>query len=145
GQTDPGPRGGTAGAGSPIGGLTAGELDFFTNHGVPQFSQVEAVADGLGPRFNLDSCGGCHIQPALGGSSPKMNPQFTRAGTMAPGNTVPSFITQNGPIREARFIKNPDGSADGGVHDLFTIAGRADKPTGCSIQQPNFAQQLTNN
>ena len=70
-QSDQGVRGGAAGAGTPFGGLTAGELDFFTNHGVSQFSQVEGVAaDGLGPRFNLDSCGGCHIQPALGGSSP---------------------------------------------------------------------------
>ena len=55
---DPGIRGGPPGAGQPIAGLTAGELDFFTNHGIPQFTQVEAVADGLGPRFNLDSCGG---------------------------------------------------------------------------------------
>src|SRR5712671_6852838 len=122
-QSDPGPRAGAAGAGTPIGGLTPGELDFFTNHGVPQFSQVEAVADGLGPRFNLDSCGGCHAQPALGGTSPAMNPQFTRAGTMAPGNTTPYFVTQPGPIREARFIKNANGGEDGGVHALFTIAG----------------------
>ena len=33
-------------------------------------------------------------------------------------NTVPSFITANGPVREARFV------TDGGVHDLFTIQGR---------------------
>src|SRR5260370_32437804 len=103
-QSDPGPRGGAPGVGAAIAGLTAGESDFFNNHGKPQFSQVEAVADGLGPRFNLDSCGGCHIQPALGGSSPATNPQFTRAGGMAPGNTIPYFVTQNGPIREARFI-----------------------------------------
>src|SRR5215471_17011340 len=93
--------GGAAGAGGAIAGLTAGESDFFTNHGIPTFSEVEAVADGLGPRFNLDSCGGCHAQPALGGSSPAANPQFTRASTMAPGNTIPSFITANGPVREA--------------------------------------------
>src|ERR1700680_4610266 len=87
-QSDPGPRAGAAGAGRPIGGLTPGELDFFTNHGVPQFSQVEAVADGLGPRFNLDSCGGCHIHPALGGTSPAVHTQLPRASAMAPGNTV---------------------------------------------------------
>src|SRR5882762_2878793 len=143
-QTDPGPRGGAPGAGSPLGGLTPGELDFFNNHGVPQFIQVEGVADGLGPRFNLSSCGGCHIQPALGGSSPAINPQLADASTMAPGNTVPSFITANGPVREARFIRNSDGSPDGGVHDLFTIAGRADAPSGCAIQQPDFATQLAN-
>jgi hypothetical protein len=108
-QSDPGPRGGAPGAGTAIGGLTPGELDFFNTHGVPQFSQVEAVADGLGPRFNLDSCGGCHIQPALGGSSPAINPQLASASTMAPGNTVPSFITANGPVREARFIRKGTG------------------------------------
>src|SRR5258705_11284714 len=125
-QSDPGPRGGSAGAGAPIGGLTPGELDFFNNHGIPQFSQVEGVADGLGPRFNLDSCGGCHIQPALGGSSPATNPQVANATANGAKNTVPSFITANGPIREARFVRNPDGTPDGGVHDLFVITGRAD-------------------
>src|SRR5260370_40195860 len=63
-QTDPGPRGGAPGAGSPLGGLTPGELDFFNNHGVPQFIQVEGVADGLGPRFNLSSCGGWRLHTA---------------------------------------------------------------------------------
>src|ERR1700737_2201527 len=143
-QSDPGPRGGAPGAGTAIGGLTPGELDFFNNHGVTQFSQVEAVADGLGPRLHLDSCGGCHIQPALGGTSPAVNPQLARASTMAPGNTVPSFITSSGPVREARFINNADGSPDGGVHDIFTIAGRTDKPIGCAIQQPDFAGQQAN-
>jgi CxxC motif-containing protein (DUF1111 family) len=144
-QHDPGVRGGLAGAGKPIGGLTAGESDFFLNHGVPQFTQVEAVADGLGPRFNLDSCGGCHIQPAVGGSSPLTNnPQVVRAPIMAPGNTIPTFLSLNGPVREARFVRNPDGTPDGGVHDLFTIAGRADKPAGCAIQQPDFQHELNN-
>jgi len=144
-QTDPGPRGGAPGAGTPIAGLTAGELDFFTNHGIPVFSEVEDVSDGLGPRFNLDSCGGCHIQPALGGSSPAVNPQVTRLTLMAPGNTLPSFLSMNGPVREARFVKNPDGSPDGGVHALFTISGRPDKPAGCSITQPDFAGQVARN
>jgi hypothetical protein len=39
-------------------------------------------------------------------------------------NTVPWFITDNGPIREARFKQNPNGTPDGGVHDLFVITGR---------------------
>jgi CxxC motif-containing protein (DUF1111 family) len=143
-QTDPGVRGGAPGAGTPIANLTAGENDMFT-HATETFNEVDMVVDGLGPRFNLDSCGGCHAQPAVGGSSPATNPQFTQAANMAPGNTIPSFITQNGPVREVRFIKNPDGSPDGGVHDLFTIVGRSDNPAGCAIQQPNFAQQLANN
>jgi CxxC motif-containing protein (DUF1111 family) len=138
-QTDPGVRGGPAGAGTPLSGLTAGELDFFNNTGATQFAQVEAVADGLGPRFNLDSCGGCHTQPALGGSSPAVNPQVARAHIMAPGNSVPPFLKPMGPVREVRFIKNADGTPDGGVHDLFTISGRADRPPGCSIPQPDFS------
>src|SRR5215471_15512749 len=79
-QTDPGPRGGAVGAGGKIAGLTAGEIDFFNNFGAPTFAEVEAVANGLGPRFNLDSCGGCHAFPALGGSSPATNPQVSRLG-----------------------------------------------------------------
>jgi CxxC motif-containing protein (DUF1111 family) len=139
-QVDPGIRGGAAGAGKPIQGLTPGELSFFTVNGTAQFTQVEMVADGLGPRFNLDSCSGCHISPAVGGSSPLHgNPQVVRASIMAPGNTVPPFLKMDGPVREMRFIKNPDGTPDGGVHAVFTIAGRADKPAGCSIAQPNFS------
>jgi len=144
-QSDPGPRGGPAGAGGPIQGLTAGEKDFFLNVGTPTFKEVENVAQGLGPRFNLDSCVGCHAQPAAGGSSPAVNPQFTTAATMAPGNTVPSFITMHGPVWEVRFIRNANGTPDGGVHDIFTIAGRPDKPAGCSIQQPDFAAQQNHN
>ena len=54
-------------------------------------------------------------------------------------NYVPSFLTQYGPIREVRFQRKPDGTPDGGVHAIFTIAGRSDKPAGCSITQPNFS------
>src|SRR5579864_4111963 len=114
-QIDPGIRGGAPGAGAAIAGLTAGELDFFNNHGVPQFTQVEAVADSLGPRFNLDSCSGCHIHPAAGGSSPRQNnPQVIRASTMAPANTVASFLIMEGPIREVRFVPNPEGAWEPG-------------------------------
>jgi CxxC motif-containing protein (DUF1111 family) len=50
---------------------------------------------------------------------------------------VPWFVTQNGPIREARFKRNPNGTNDGGVHNLFVITGRSDA-AGCNIAQPNF-------
>jgi len=138
---DPGIRGGPPGAGQPFAaGLTQGALNFFADPGVAQFTQVEQVADGLGPRFNLDSCAGCHVFPAVGGSSPPTNnPQVVRAPIMAPGNTVPSFLTLNGPIREVRFIQKSSGAPDGGVHDIFTISGRGDAPAGCPISQPNFS------
>lgn len=142
-QVDPGVRPGPSGAGGTIAGMSGGEQDFFSNHGISQFSEVESVAEGLGPRFNLNSCAGCHAQPAMGGSSPAINPQVANLASMAPGNTVPPFLTINGPVREVRFIRNPDGTPDGGVHDIFTIVGRPDAPAGCAITQPNFSN--TNN
>src|SRR5258708_24820319 len=102
-QTDPGPRGGAPGAGSPLGRLTPGELDFFNNHGVPQFIQVEGVADGLGPRFNLSSCGGCHIQPAHRGSNPATNPPPPQPAAPAPGKTVPPSTTPHAARPAGRF------------------------------------------
>jgi hypothetical protein len=130
GPQDPGVRGGDAGAGGPISGLDTQSANFF-NTGLATFQEVEAVADGLGPRFNLDSCAGCHAQPAVGGTSPSVNPQIAAATTNGAKNKAPKFINKNGPVREARFI------SDGGVHDLFVITGRRDAP-GCSITQPDF-------
>jgi CxxC motif-containing protein (DUF1111 family) len=139
---DPGVRGGAADAGGPLPGLTANQLAFF-DQGKDDFEEVEEVADGLGPTMNLDSCGGCHAQPATGGTSPKVNPQVAFATKRGADNKLPSFIRLNGPVREARFVKNPDGTADGGVHALFTIAGRDDAP-GCVLGQPDFAAAVAN-
>src|SRR5215468_2326602 len=63
---DPGVRGGPAGAGDALTGLNAAEKAFF-EVAKEVFQEVDAVADGLGPRFNLDSCSGCHLQPSVGG------------------------------------------------------------------------------
>ena len=139
---DPGVRGGAADAGGPLPGLTANQLAFF-NQGKDDFEEVEEVADGLGPVMNLDSCGGCHAQPATGGTSPKVNPQVAFATKRGADNKLPAFIRLNGPVREARFVKNADGTPDGGVHAIFTIAGRDDAP-GCVLGQPDFATQLAN-
>ncbi len=141
---DPGPRPGPAGAGGPLLNLSTTNLAFF-NIGLDDFKQVQQVvgdAKGLGPRFNLDSCGGCHIQPAVGGTSPFVNPQVAAATTNGAKNTVPFFVHKNGPVREARFPYHPNGTRDGGVHDLYTITGRADAP-GCVLAQPNFDQQAS--
>jgi hypothetical protein len=137
---DPGVRGGSAGAGAPLSGLTETELAFF-NAGLGEFVEAEDVADGLGPTMNLNSCAGCHLHPAVGGTSPAANPQVAFATLNGASNSVPSFITVKGPVREARFIKNPDGTPDGGVHDLFTIAGRSDA-SGCKLAQPDFKKEL---
>src|SRR5256885_1288252 len=131
-QTDPGVRGGSAGAGGPIAGLTVKEGKFFDS-GLDAFIEVDAVADGLGPRFNLNSCGGCHAAPAIGGSSPAVNPQVALAPSASQLANVSAFISSNGPVREVRF------KSDGGVHDLYTLVGRADAPAGCAISQPPFA------
>ncbi|MFZ3321125.1 MAG: di-heme oxidoredictase family protein [Usitatibacter sp.] len=141
---DPGPRGGTPAAGGPINGLTASELAFFTVSKA-DFEEAEDVPDGLGPTMNLDSCAGCHAQPASGGSSPAVNPQVAFARKNGARNAVPPFVHADGPVREARFVKNADGTADGGVHALFTIAGRADIGTACQLAQENFAAAVSAN
>jgi len=141
---DPGVRGGPAGAGSPVAGLTQGQTTFF-NAGLAEFMQADSVTGtvpntgrGLGPTFNAESCAQCHAQPVAGGSSPAVNPQVGAANDQGATNEVPFFITINGPVREARFPYTSDlKKADGGVHDLFTITGRGDA-TGCTIQQPDF-------
>ena len=146
-QVDPGVRGGAAGAGAPLPGLTANELSFF-DVGRDDFADLETLADGLGPRFNLDGCGGCHIAPDIGGSSPTVNPQFAIATAFGARNTLPSFITMNGPIREARFKRLPNGQGDGGVHALFVISQRNDgsaNASGCNIAQDNFAGAVSAN
>ena len=152
---DPGPRAGfvvPGNPGNPIQFLTGQQTAFFQN-GLSQFIEVEGVPlpspgnGGLGPTFNSNSCGSCHSQPATGGTSPNLNafpnvgqnPQFTVGQLMGGSNTIPFFVTADGPVREARF------KSDSGVHDLFTIAGRTDVPRpGCTLAQPDFAAEAAN-
>jgi hypothetical protein len=74
------------------------------------------------------------------------NPQVALATLDGATNSVPSFITANGPVREARFVAvdgtNLYSALDGGVHDLYTIQGRTDA-RGCTLAQPPFATQLS--
>src|SRR6202161_1048920 len=136
---DPGVRGGASGAGGPLQGLTADETAFFLD-GQARFAEIEVVNkganNGLGPRFNSNQCFSCHSQPNMGGTSPAKNPLPEVAALGGGKNAVPWFIVPNGPIREARFKKS-NGNADGEVHDLFVITGRADAP-GCNIAQFDF-------
>ncbi|MGA2888646.1 MAG: di-heme oxidoredictase family protein [Terracidiphilus sp.] len=140
GPVDPGVRGGPAGAGGPLHGLTADETAFFQD-GQTRFAEVEVVANGanngLGPRFNSNQCLSCHSQPSGGGTSPLQNPLIAVAALNGAKNMIPWFITQNGPVREARFKLNSNGTSDGGVHALFVITGRNDAH-GCNIAQPDF-------
>jgi CxxC motif-containing protein (DUF1111 family) len=166
-QTDPGVRGGAAGAGGPLASVAAnspaGILNFF-NASQDAFEEIDSVSgtvageegSGLGPRFNSNACSACHAQPAVGGTAPAINPQVADATRDGATNVVPSFISSTGPVREARFpfffdaFGNPDTSRpNGGVEDLYTIKGRVDAP-GCTFPnvngstqgQPSFAQAV---
>lgn len=159
GQTDPGPRPGPPAAGRPLPGLTAAENASF-QEGAARFREVVSVSGtepgsngkGLGPRFNSNSCASCHAQPSVGGSSPssaspqapQTNPQIALATQYGAQNTIPSFLSSDGPVRIARFVRGPNGVPDGGVHSLFVISGRADAST-CAISQPDFATAVTQN
>ncbi len=148
-QHDPGPRP-VAPDAAPLPYSELGQdLQSFFTAAMSDFMEVDSVSgtisgedgSGLGPTFNGNSCAQCHAFPVVGGSSPARNPQVELATLDQAKNTVPSFITSEGPVREVRFVRNPDGSPDGGVHGLFTIRGRTDA-VGCDLRQPNFAQQL---
>jgi CxxC motif-containing protein (DUF1111 family) len=161
-QTDPGVRAGaingqpgaTATSPLPLASVSAnsptGVLDFFTN-GLGRFQDQEAISgtanNGLGPRFNFNQCSGCHSQPTIGGTGGPNNPQFTAIANKiaGPNDTTPSFITQHGPTREARFpfFFNSNGTANtnapnGGVETLFTVSGLP-LANGCTLSQPSFA------
>ena len=154
GVSDPGVRPGPQpanGAGNPIAGLPVDQNRFWGD-GLVLFGDTVSVKGtisgepllGLGPAFNGNSCFLCHSQPAIGGSSPTPNPQRGIANLDGASNTIPTFLTPNAPVLEVRFVKNPDGTPDGGVHDLFTITGRSDAPANCTLKQPDFATQLQN-
>jgi len=164
-QVDPGVRTSGPIPGAAFSTVTAnnptGILSFFTN-GQGRFVETDSVSGtitgekgfGLGPRFNSRACSACHAQPAVGGSSPSTNPQVTDATADGATNTIPSFISSSGPVREARFVFFTDSSGNpittspnGGVEPLFTIAGRTDSG-GCNsstIQQPNFTSAVAHN
>jgi CxxC motif-containing protein (DUF1111 family) len=154
GVSDPGVRPGPQpanGAGNPIAGLPPDQSRFWVD-GLILFGDTVSVRGtisgepllGLGPAFNGNSCFLCHSQPAIGGSSPTPNPQRAIANLDGATNQIPTFLTPNAPVLEVRFVRNPDGTPDGGVHDLFTITGRSDAPAGCALKQPDFATQIQN-
>jgi cytochrome c peroxidase len=156
-QKDPGPRSGAPGAGFPYPTLNPSEVSIYS-HAFLHFVKPVSVSGtlekgkGLGPTFNGNSCAMCHAQPSIGGSSPGItspeephpNPQVALAHLDGATNSVPSFITASGPVLVARFLRKPDGSRDGDVHALYTIAGRSDAK-GCTLKQPDFARQVADN
>ena len=138
-------------AGEPLPGLSPAQRLLF-EVGQKEFTEIDTVdgagdtTKGLGPRFNLNGCAGCHAFPAAGGSSGFVNPQPLVAKLDGAHNDAEiPFLRPDGPIVEARFKLMMDAAgnyfgkrqADGGVHALFTIAGRMDA-NGCEIRQPPF-------
>jgi len=156
-QKDPGPRPGAPGAGGPFLNLNRDELALFS-HAFLRFARPVSVSGtiekgkGLGPTFNGNDCAMCHAQPTAGGSSPGLiapdephpNPQVALAKLDGATNSIPPFITARTPVLVARFLRNPDGSPDGAVHAMYTIAGRSDAK-GCTLKQPDFARELAQN
>jgi CxxC motif-containing protein (DUF1111 family) len=157
---DPGVRAGSVDSGAELASVIGSPADEYFLDGKSRFQEVESVQggnhNGLGPRFNSNSCSSCHAQPSIGGSSPSTtafpfigpNPETQVTTENQLQNPFPSFITIDGPAREARFkfFLNRDGSInqnmpDGGVHDLWVISGRPDAGS-CSIKQPDFAHNL---
>ncbi len=162
-QTDPGVQSGNRGTGAALSSVLAnspsGILAFFTD-GQARFQEVESVSgganNGLGARFNSNSCSSCHAQPTIGGTGAATNPEFQfPSNGVAPGNTIPSFITANGPTREARFpfFFNSNGTVNtnapnGGVEDLYTVTGRSDAGacnSSTALPQPSFATAVSEN
>lgn len=170
GVSDPGVRGGPPGAGGVIAGVSANEQALW-NEGRFRTTEVEATCDdcsdvpqgnpippgsdpqttnsaGLGARYNNVTCTsggpfGCHSQPTIGGTSPFVNPSFAAATAKGATNVVPFFEQIDGPTREVRFLFNPDGTRDGGVHQKFSVRGRSDAPN-CTLGQPDFNAQQGN-
>ena len=164
-QVDPGPRPVPSSIGGPLPSVAANNpptiLDFF-NDGQDRFKEIDSVSGGfpdeqgfgLGPRFNSRGCALCHAFPAVGGASPKENPQPTDAKAHNATNDIPPFVTIDGPVVEARFIFFTDSAGNpipsqpnGGVEDLFTIADRTDAGncTSAVIKQPDFKSALDHN
>jgi CxxC motif-containing protein (DUF1111 family) len=144
---DPGVRTGTPIPGGAIAGLTTNQKTTFTG-ARSVFQEVNNTVGapvGLGPGFNSNSCNSCHAQPANGGSSPASNPLYNVFQLNGATNTMPSFITPNSPVVNARSPFLSDGiTPDGKVQQLFVITGRTDAP-GCNATQPNFAAEVAAN
>ncbi len=146
---DPGVRGGPPDAGTFVTGLTTNQKGVEgTITGT--FTEINAVTQtgngatgnfGLGPRFNFNSCNGCHAQPAVGGAAPFTNGFFQVFDLNGALNEMPSFESEAGVMANARFPQvlpgNPYPIPAGFTQELFTITGRSDAGS-CDLEQPNF-------
>ena len=93
------------------------------------FTEVEALPT-VGPIFNSRSCGGCHFQPALGGSGSFINEVRVRNNTA--GGPVHIFANDN--------ILRAGPQNQGGV-TIFP-SGLEATPLGCQITHPSCKKSL---
>jgi CxxC motif-containing protein (DUF1111 family) len=95
--------------GDPLPGLTAEEVTAFED-GKEDFTEVETVAEGLGPVFNEASCVACHTGPngAIGGTNQRLETRFGRYkfdGTFDPLTALGGSLLQDHSI-------GPNGKKD---------------------------------
>jgi CxxC motif-containing protein (DUF1111 family) len=97
----------TSSLGTQLPGLTAEQQAAFTA-GREEFITAETREEGLGPVFNGKSCGECHAQPTVGGSSPDLETSVVvRIGTMLDGVFDP-LVGLGGPVLQRRSLKEDD-------------------------------------
>jgi cytochrome c551/c552 len=100
--------------------------------GQADFAEVESLPQ-VGPIFNARSCGGCHFQPALGGSGGSINEVRVRKNTA--GGPLHIFASDNmlrlGPQRQ-------------GSVTIFAT-GVASTPLGCQITAPGCNRSACQN
>lgn len=95
--------------GTPLSSLTPSQQAAF-NEGRTEFTDVETVADGLGPVFNGRSCAECHNIGATGGAGTQF---VTRFGARN-GNTFDALASLGGSLIQVNGI----GPADGSTHQF---------------------------
>ena len=157
-QHDPGPRAGTPVVGGPYPTLNAAEQAIFVN-GLGQFTEVNDSVPrvngngGLGPGLTpmvapLVILSQSRLEQVPVQLARKCRNRILRllldylAGARKHYPIV--YYAETAQYEKLRFVRYSDGTLDGGVHDLFSIAGRTDAP-GCNLPQPNFAAQLNAN
>ena len=106
---DPGVRAtvpGNPNPGNPLPDLTKNQQKFFDVSSA-DFEEEETVSEGLGPTMNLDSCGGCHAQPAVGERAPVPIPRSCSRRRTARTTALPHSSGRTGRYAKRDSKKMP--------------------------------------
>jgi CxxC motif-containing protein (DUF1111 family) len=119
-------------------GLTtnSGDLQGLLDEAEEAFNAVEGIGDGVGPIFNLNACGGCHTDGAIGGAGVQLERRFGRI---------------------ANGVFDPLANRGGSLRQLFTVGNfnnpnlpaasrgrcQAGNPTLCCVPQEVDAAEAT--